>query len=126
MDDLVARLRARLEVDERTARALIALVIQFLGREAPADALAPLFAAHPWAAALVAEAPEAEATGLAERHFGGMARLMQVADRMMALGLTMPQVQGVVRDTVDYARETVGAEPVERLVRAVPGLRQVV
>ena len=31
-----------------------------------------------------------------------------------------------VRDIVGYARETVGAEPVDRLVRAVPGLRQVV
>lgn len=126
MDALIVRLRARLDVDERTARGLIALVIQFLAREAPADAVAPLFSAHPWAKDLAAEAPEADATALSERHFGGMARLMAVADRMMAYGLTMAQVQGAVRETVDYARETVGAEPVETLVRAIPGLRQVV
>ena len=55
-----------------------------------------------------------------------MAKLIQVADAMMAHGLTMPQVQEAVRDIVGYARETVGTEPVDRLVRAVPGLRQVV
>ena len=126
MDDLVAYLRARLDLDEATARAVVVIVIQFLGKEAPSDALAPLFSVHPWAEALTAEAPEADATELSERHFGGMARLMHVADRMMAHGLTMPQVQLAVHEVVAYARTTVGDEPVNRLVRAVPGLRQVV
>lgn len=126
MDELVARLRARIEVDEQTARGLIAIVIQFLAREAPADAMAPLFSAHPWARDLAADAPDVDATALSERHFGGMARLMAVADRMMAYGLTMAQVQRTVCETVDYARETVGPEPVDAVVRAIPGLRQVV
>ncbi|QRG06265.1 hypothetical protein EZH22_25420 [Xanthobacter dioxanivorans] len=126
MDELIARLGERLGVDQRTARELVAIVIQFLAREAPPEAMAPLFAAHPWAQGLAAEVPEAKATTPSERHFGGMARLMGVADRMMALGLTMPQVQQTVRETVDYARDTVGPEPVDALVRAIPGLRQVV
>lgn len=126
MDELIARLGERVEVDGRTAEALVAIVIQFLAREAPAEAMAPLYAAHPWARALADAAPEGDATAPSERHFGGMARLMRVADQMMAHGLTMPQVQVAVRETVDYARETVGAEPVDRLVRAVPGLSHVV
>ncbi|MDI4667053.1 hypothetical protein K9U40_22410 [Xanthobacter autotrophicus] len=126
MDDLVAHLRECLDVDEGTARALVVIVIQFLGREAPAEVLEPLFAVHPWAQALAVDAPEADITEPSERHFGGMARLMHVADRMMAHGITMPQVQLCVHEIVGYARTTVGAEPVDRLVRAVPGLRQVV
>ncbi|MFG1377503.1 hypothetical protein [Xanthobacter autotrophicus] len=126
MDDLVAYLRTRLDLDEATARAVVVIVIQFLGKEAPAEVLAPLFAVHPWAQALTAEAPEVDATEPSERHFGGMARLMLVADRMMAHGLTMAQVQFAVHEIVAYARTTVGEEPVDRLVRAVPGLRQVV
>ena len=126
MDELVARLKAHLGVDEGTARALVVLVIRFLGREAPPDALEPLLAVHPWAQALAAEGPEDAATAPSDRHFGGMAKLIQVADAMMAHGITMPQVQEAVRDIVGYARETVGTEPVDRLVRAVPGLRQVV
>lgn len=126
MDELIARLAARLDVDEPTARGLVAIVLQFLAREAPAPAMAPLFAAHPWARELAGGIPETDATTPAERHFGGMARLMHVADRMMAYGLTMAQVQTAVREIVDYARETVGPEPVDALVRAIPGLRQVV
>lgn len=126
MDELVQRLKAHLGVDEGTARALVVIVIRFLGREAPPEALEPLFAAHPWAQALAAEGPEDAVTAPSERHFGGMAKLIQVADAMMAHGITMPQVQSAVRDIVGYARESVGAEPVDRLVRTIPGLRQVV
>lgn len=125
MDQLVARLSARLGVDAATARQLIAITIRFLAREAPAGAVTPLFATHPWLTDLAAapgEAPHAPA----DRHFGGMARLMEVADEMMGYGLTMTQVQDAVRETVDYARETVGAEPVDSLVRTIPGLRVVV
>lgn len=126
MDQLVARLSARLGVDAATARQLIAITIRFLAREAPAGAVAPLFAAHPWLNDLVAAAPGETPHAPADRHFGGMARLMEVADEMMGYGLTMAQVQDAVRETVDYARETVGAEPVDSLVRTIPGLRVVV
>lgn len=126
MDELIARLTERVEVDAPTAEALVAIVIQFLAREAPASAMAPLYATHPWARDMADVAPVEDATALSERHFGGMARLMLVADRMMAHGLTMPQVQLAVRETVAYARETVGAEPVNLLVRSVPGLTHVV
>ncbi|MFG1213382.1 hypothetical protein V5F72_15825 [Xanthobacter flavus] len=126
MDELIARLTERVEVNAPTAEALVALVIQFLAREAPASAMAPLYDTHPWARELADAAPREDATLPSERHFGGMARLMLVADRMMAHGLTMPQVQLAVRETVAYARETVGAEPVNLLVRSVPGLTHVV
>lgn len=126
MDEMIARLSERVEVDGRTAEALVALIIQFLAREAPAEAMEPLYVAHPWARTLADARPEGETTALSERHFGGMARLMAVADEMMAYGLTMAQVQSAVRETMDYARETVGAEPVQRLVRSVPGLTHVI
>lgn len=125
MDELIARLTERLEVDPATARELVAIVLKFLSCEAPEAALAPLVEAHPWIAELLAVTPEQEPPPASERHFGGMARLMHVADRMMDLGLTMPQVQMAVRDIVAYARETVGDEPIDALVRTVPGLRQV-
>ena len=126
MDELIVRLTERVEVDAPTAEALVAIVIQFLAREAPAGAMAPLYDVHPWARALADAAPGEDATAPSERHFGGMARLMRVADRMMAHGLTMPQVQRAVRETVAYARETVGEAPVNLLVRSVPGLTHVV
>ncbi len=126
MDELISRLTGRLGIDSQTAQKLVVIIIQFLGREAPPSAMAPLVAAHPWLAEILAATPPLEAPPASERHFGGMARLMEVADRMMAFGLTMGQVQEAVRETVGYARESVGAEPIDALVRTVPGLRQVV
>ncbi len=126
MDDLIARLVARHKVNEETARDLVVIVLQYLEREAPQDKLAPILAAHPWIPeALAAAGPERVATP-AERHFGGMGRLMEVADRMMAHGLTMSEVQSTVRDTVDFAREHAGNDAVDALVCSIPGLRQVV
>ncbi|WP_454917035.1 hypothetical protein [Xanthobacter sediminis] len=126
MDEIIARLTTRMDLDPATARAVVGLVLSFLDREAPPEAMAPLREAYPWIPALLAHIPETVALPDAERHFGGMGRLMQAADRMMALGLTMPQVQAAVCETVAYARETVGGEAIDRLVRAIPGLRQVV
>ncbi len=126
MDELVARLQEQVSVDEATARGLIVIVVQFLAREAPPDAMAPLIDRHPWIGQLADDAPDAEALQAANRHFGGMARLMEVANRMMAYGLTMGQVQSAVREIVDYARETAGSESVDGIVRSIPGLRQLV
>ncbi|WP_238121947.1 MULTISPECIES: hypothetical protein [unclassified Xanthobacter] len=125
MDDLIARLTQHLDVSPGTARSLVGIVLKFLCHEAPHEALAPLLAAHPWIPEVLAATPEEPAPALSERHFGGVARLMHVADRMMAQGLTMPQVQEAVRDIVAYARESVGDAEIDAVVRAVPGLRQV-
>lgn len=126
MDELIARLEQRLDLDALTARRVLGMVLKFLDREAPPELTGPLLEVHPWIPALLADVPDEAAPAASERHFGGMARLMQAADRMMALGLTMSQVQAAVRETVAYARETVGDAAIDRLVRAVPGLRQVV
>lgn len=126
MDELLDRLETRVGLAPDTGRAVIALLVQFLRREAPADAMAPLLARHPWIADLAAQTPEPAAPAAANRHFGGMARLMELANRMMALGLTMGEVQSAVREVVDYARESAGAESVDGVVRSIPGLRQLV
>lgn len=126
MDELITRLAGRLGIDSQTAQKVVVIIIQYLGREAPAEAMAPLVSAHPWLRPVLADTPPLDAPPASERHFGGMARLMEVANQMMAFGLTMPQVQDAVRETMSYARESVGDGPMDTLVRAVPGLRQVI
>lgn len=126
MDELVTRLEERVGMETAAAKGVIAIVIQFIAREASPETIAPLVARHPWIEVLVAETPEPAPPASANRHFGGMARLMDVANRMMAYGLTMGQVQSSVREIVDYARETAGAESVDGVVRSIPGLRQLV
>jgi hypothetical protein len=45
---------------------------------------------------------------------------------MMAAGLSMPQVQGVARETLGFAREKAGEDAVGEIVGAIPGLTQFV
>lgn len=124
MDELIARLMARVGLSEPQARTSIAILLAFLDHEAPPSALEQLFSALPDARAMLdsaaeVAAPDAEGT----RHFGGITRLMGVADRLMANGLDMTQVQVTVREVVLFARERAGDSAVEEIVTGIPGLR---
>ncbi|TCT02992.1 hypothetical protein [Aquabacter spiritensis] len=125
MEELVARLKEKVGISEAAARHAVEIVIEFLSNEAPPGAMDEIAAAIPGLAELRARLPAQAAIPADTRHFGGMARLIQVADRMMAAGLTMPQVQDATREVVAFAREKAGAEAVDRIVAAIPGLRQV-
>lgn len=125
MDALVTRLMDRIGLSEPQARGALIVVLTFLEQEAPPELLARLLAHMPGARDLIgahaANPPVPEET----RHFGGVARLMRVADRMMALGLTMMQVQATVRDVLDFARQEAGPATADGIITAIPGLRHV-
>ena len=125
MQDLIARLQQKVGLSEEAARQAVMVVVEFIANEAPDEDMDALEAAIPGVKALAATLPQDVTVPAGTRHFGGMARLMMVADRMMAAGMTMPQVLDATREIVAYARERAGAELVERIVVAVPGLRQV-
>ncbi|MFG1424741.1 DUF2267 domain-containing protein [Roseixanthobacter glucoisosaccharinicivorans] len=125
MDELTARLMDKVGVSEQTARAAIEMVLAFLSREAPPAAIAELVAAIPDLKGELQMPPDEAAFPAATGHFGGMARLMRIADQMMEAGMTMPQVQDATREVVAFAREKAGSDLVDRIVAAVPGLRQV-
>ncbi|MEP9378784.1 hypothetical protein ABLE91_18860 [Aquabacter sp. CN5-332] len=125
MDELIARLKEKVGVSEAAANRAVEVVIEFLSHEAPADAMAELSNTIPGIADLLARLPAETTLPASTRHFGGMARLMEVADRMMAAGMTMPQVQQATHEVVCFAREKAGEDVVNRIVVAIPGLRQV-
>ncbi|WP_341987288.1 hypothetical protein [Azorhizobium sp. AG788] len=125
MDALVARLMDRIGLSEPQARGALVIVLTFLEQEAPPDLLARLLAHMPGARDLMGARADNPPVPEGTRHFGGVARLMRVADRMMALGLTMTQVQATVRDVLDFARQEAGPATVDGIVIAIPGLRQV-
>lgn len=125
MEELIDRLQRKVGISRDAATRAVDVVIEFISREAPPDTIAELDAAIPGLRDLAAPLP-AETTVLAgTRHFGGMARLMVVADKMMAAGLTMSQVQEATHEVMDFARERAGPDLVERIVQAIPGLRQI-
>jgi hypothetical protein len=51
---------------------------------------------------------------------------MAVLGKLQGLGLGMMEIQGVTKETVDFAREKGGSELVDAIVGSIPGLSQFV
>jgi hypothetical protein len=119
MDELIGRLVANVGVDRAAAEKAVAIILQFLVQEGPADKVQDLVDKLPGAAAAIQAAP-------ADNGAGGMfgSGVMAAGTRMMAAGLSMGQVQAVTRETIAFARERVGEDAVGEIVGAIPGLGQ--
>src|SRR5262245_7594218 len=119
MDELIGRLVANVGVDRAAAEKTVAIILQFLVQEGPADKVQDLIDKLPGAAAAIQAAP-------ADNGAGGMfgSGVMGAGTRMMATGLSMGQVQAVTRETIAFAREKVGEDAVGEIVGAIPGLGQ--
>jgi hypothetical protein len=119
MDELIGRLVANVGVDRAAAEKAVAIILQFLVQEGPADKVQDLVDKLPGAAAAIQAAP-------ADNGAGGVfgSGVMAAGTRMMAAGLSMGQVQAVTRETIAFAREKVGEDAVGEIVGAVPGLGQ--
>ena len=120
MDELITRLVDRCGIDRATAQKAVAIILDFLRKEGPADKVQALLDGMPGAAAL------ADSAGDAQGGMFGMGGIMGAANRLMAAGLSMGQVQSVTREVVAYAREKAGEDTVGEIVGAIPGLSQFV
>jgi hypothetical protein len=121
MDELIARLNAACGVDRSKAEKAIGVIMDFLRKEGPPDKVQALLDKMPGAEALAASSQDQGSGGLF-----GMGGIMGAANRLMAAGLSMGQVQSVTREVVAYAREKAGEDTVGEVVGAIPGLSQFV
>lgn len=119
MNELVDRLVASAGVDRAQAEKAIAIILDFLLKEGPADRIQALIDKLPGAADAVAAEQSAGSSG---GFLTGMGGIMGTANRLMGAGLSMGQVQTVTRELVAHARETLGEDAVEDIVDAIPGL----
>jgi hypothetical protein len=122
MDDLIERLVANTGVTPAIAEKAVGIILDFLMKEGPADKVRELVAAMPGADAALASAQAGASPG----GMFSMGGVMGAANRLMAAGLSMNQVQSVTREVVGYARERAGEDTVGDIVGAVPGLSQFV
>jgi hypothetical protein len=120
MDELIGRLVAKTGVERGVAEKSLAIILDFLRKEGPADKVQALLDRLPGAEALLAKQPDA---GGGMFSMGG---IMGAGTKMMAAGLSMGQVQSVTRETIAYAREKIGDDAVGEIVGAIPGLSQFV
>jgi hypothetical protein len=118
MDELVGRIAANVGVDRSVAEKSVGIILEFLAREGPPETVRGLLDRLPGSQAAI---ETARAEGGA---FGGLGGIMGVGTRLMGVGLSMPDIQGVTREVIAYAREKAGDEAVDRFVDAIPALRQ--
>jgi len=122
MDELVERLAARCGVERSAAEKAVGIILDFLRKEGPPEKVQALMDKMPGAEAAAANAAEQSTGG----GMFGMGGIMGAANRLMAAGLSMGQVQSVTREVVAYAREKAGEDVVGEVVGAIPGLSQFV
>jgi hypothetical protein len=120
MNELVDRLVANCGVDPPAAEKAVGIILDFLLKEGPPDKVQVLIDKMPGSEALAAAAAESAGGAF------GMGGIMGAANRLMAAGLSMGQVQSVTRELVAYAREKAGEDTVGEVVGAIPGLGQFV
>ena len=149
MDELIGRITAAVGIDEQTAQTAIGVILSFLNREGPDDAMAQLLEAIPGAQDLVAglaDGAGGDAGGIggalggllggSGSGLGGLAGavgglmggqtggLMAAANDLMGAGLDMGQIQGVTQEVVGFAREKAGDEVAQQVMAHIPGMDQ--
>jgi hypothetical protein len=132
MEELVARLTAIAGIDAATAEKAVALILAFLEREGPADAVAKLVDAIPGARdAVNTEINREGSNGGLMGMLGGMlgtvgGGITALGGQLMGIGLDLGQMQTIGKALFAYGSEKAGPEVVGRIVSEVPGLGQFV
>jgi len=118
MDELVEQVIANVGIARPDAERAVGIIFDFLATDGPPETVKVL-QRLPGATAAAAAAHEESGGGL----FGSVGGLMGVGTRLMSAGLSMPEIQGVTRELIAYARDKAGAAEVDAIVDGIPGLR---
>jgi hypothetical protein len=118
MDELLDRLVGKVGVDREVAERTVGIILTFLLEEGPSDKVQALINQVPGADAAV-EAAAGEG-GL------GMSGIMGVGSKLLAAGLGFHQMQDAAHELIDFARQKVGTETVDAIVKSVPAIGQLV
>lgn len=118
MEELIARISSNVGIDAATAQKAVSMILAFLQKEGPADKMQQLLAAIPGAQEALSQL---ESGGILSAIGGGVAGL---GSQLMAAGLGMGEISGVAKETIRFAKERAGDEPIDELVGSIPGLSQ--
>ena len=116
MDELIRRLVADVGIDQTTALKAVGIILAFLATEGPPETVTSLIGRLPGAQQTL------DTVGM-EAGAGGM---MGTGMKLMAAGLSMVQIQGVVRGLIAFARENGGESELNAIARSIPSLSQFV
>jgi len=117
MDELVGRLAAKAGIDDAVAEKTAGIILGFLRSEGPTDKVQ----------ALIDSIPGAEAAITASERGAGLSRLMggglmAVGTRLMALGLTITDIQKIARELFVFGSDKIGGDRMRAIIAGTPGL----
>jgi hypothetical protein len=133
MDNLIARVATAANTTPEVARKAVALIADFLQREAPEEAVSDLFSKAPAFPAIIASSTSTGGEGMGGELKGlmgvasgtmGGGGLMALGSELMGLGLGMDQIQTMAKEVFAYMREAAGDEIVGEIAASIPGLSQ--
>ena len=133
MDDVIARVATAANLSPEVARKSVALIADFIQREASEDSIKDLFEKAPELQAIIASGAGTggEGMGFGLKGLMGIAAgamggggLMSLGGELMGLGLSMDQIQIAGREVFAYAREVAGDQTVGEIAASIPGISQ--
>jgi hypothetical protein len=133
VDNVIARVATAADLSPEVARKAVALIVDFVQREASADAVNELFRKAPALHAIVASgAPTGgEGMGFGLKGLMGIAAgamggggLASLGVQLTGLGLSMDQMHTAAREVFSYAREVAGDQTIGEIAASIPGLSQ--
>jgi hypothetical protein len=133
MENLVARVSTAADISPDIARKAVALIGDFIQREAPEEAVKDLFEKAPAFPSIIASSTQTGGEGMGVGLKGlmgvssgamGGGGLMALGSELLSLGLGMEQIQTVGKEVFAYARENAGDQVVGEISASIPGLSQ--
>ena len=126
MENLIARVATAADLSPDVARKAVALIGDFIQREAPEEAVKELFEKAPAFPAIITSSTQTGGEGMGVGLKGlmgvssgamGGGGLMALGSELLALGLGMEQIQTVGKEVFAYAREVAGRSGRRRNLR---------
>lgn len=121
MEELITRIINSVGIDADKAQSAVGMILGFLQKEGPEDKINQMLDAMPGARELI---EQAGGGGMLSGMMGG--GVMGLGSQLMGLGLGMGEISGISKETISFAKEQAGNEPVDEVINAIPGLSQFV
>lgn len=131
MDELIARIAQAADIAPETARNALGLVLNFIEKEAPEQAGA-FMNYIPDAQELMASASRKTSGGIGGMiggllgSLGNGGGLMALGSQLLEQGLSIDQARTVAAELLDFGRTELGDERIAELMKAIPGLSQLI
>lgn len=122
MDELISRITEKVGIDADKAKTAVGMILAFLQNEGPQDKVEEMIASIPGAQALIDE--HSDSGGALSGLMGG--GVMSLGTKLMGMGLGMGEISGISKETIGFAKEQAGEEPVDEVIGSIPGLSQFV